>query len=166
MTVVARTFASIPARSAVDTWSQIVALLAPDAASNARRELDSIGGVAASLIASEAMTSAILVTGSGPRVRVYCCYGDEAVEGDVVSESPLAFCATEGDWHLSLPAPKEDVAWAALTVATKAKRISVRDMADVTGSDTSDESEDTTTKAALPAANQGLVIDPSAFLRR
>ena len=50
MTIVARTFSSIPKRSAVDTWSAIVKLLAPKASSAARKELESVAGIASSLI--------------------------------------------------------------------------------------------------------------------
>lgn len=110
MTVVARRFASVPARSAVDTWQAIVALIAPDAASPARDELAAVGGVVCSLIASE-MKGAIVVHGSGPRLRIYCLFGDDAIEGDEVSEGGLTFVPTSGDWRVSLPCPADELEW-------------------------------------------------------
>jgi hypothetical protein len=103
MTVVARTFCSIPKRSALDTWAAIVDLLAPRAGSDSRRELDSVAGIASSLITREAMTAPIVVYGCGPRVRIYCVYNEDAITGDAASENKLAFDATDGDWHMSLP---------------------------------------------------------------
>jgi hypothetical protein len=161
MTVVARTFCAIPQRSALETWGAIVELLAPNRSSDARRELEAISGVAASLIASEAMTSAVVVAGSGPRVRIYCSYGDDAVSGDGSNESPLAFCATEGNWSLSLPAPVDDVEWIAALLSAKSPRISVREMGDVAGAGMEAWAEPSgTVPGVIGAPNVG------AFLRR
>lgn len=125
MTVIARRFASVPERSAVDTWNAIVELIAPDPRSSARSELAAVAGVACSLIASE-MSASIVVYGSGPRLRIYCLYGDDAIEGDNVSEGALTYVPTEGDWRMSLPCPEEELEWVQKSLRSSA-RVSVRD---------------------------------------
>lgn len=81
MTVLARTIRATPHRPADEAWEVIVGLLAPTAG-QARDELMRVGGVASSLIASEApKEDAMVVWGAGPRVRVYCLFGEDAVTG-------------------------------------------------------------------------------------
>ena len=129
MTVIARRFRSIPERSALDTWCAISELLAAQDGSSSRRELESVEGVASSLITREAMKrSAILVYGSGPRVRVYCLYQEDAITGDDANEQPLGFDATSGDWHLSLPCTAEDLEWVQAALKKKTVRITARDL--------------------------------------
>ncbi len=103
MSVIARRFASIPERTAIETWKAISALLASDPKSAAARELASVAGIACSLITREAMTSPLVAYGAGPRVRVYCLYNENAVEGDDANESGLAFDVTDGDWKPKAP---------------------------------------------------------------
>jgi len=128
MTVIARRFVSIPQRTAVETWKAISLLLASDPKSDAARELAAITGIASSLITREAMSSPIVLYGSGPRVRIYCLYNEDAVEGDDANESPLAFDATDGDWKLSMPCPADDLNWVQTALQNKSTRISARDM--------------------------------------
>ena len=159
MTVVARTFCSIPKRSALDTWAAIVDLLAPRAGSESRRELESVAGVASSLITREAMTSPIVVYGSGPRVRIYCVYNEDAITGDAANENKLAFDATDGDWHMSLPCPADDLDWVVGALAKKTKRITARDQG------AGVESEESS-QASKAAGNDGAAgIDMEAFLK-
>ena len=127
MSVVARSFVSIPVRSARETWAAICSLLAPDSKSSAALELSAVAGLTASLIAREAMTAPIVVYGSGPRVRIYCLYHDDAIEGDDSNESALTFDATEGDWQMSLPCPAEDLTWVQSELAQRSQRIRARD---------------------------------------
>ena len=150
MTVIARRIISVPERTATETWEVIARLLAPDAASSAARELASVTGISCSLITREAMTSPIVLHGSGPRVRIYCLYNEAAVEGDEASESKLLFDATAGDWALSLPCPEEDLAWVQSALAAKSKRISARDMDHTVEDDTNSE------KAAVSASEMDL----------
>lgn len=148
MTVVARTFSSIPTRSALDTWFAIIDLLARRAGSAARQELESIAGIASSLITREAMTAAIVVHGCGPRVRIYCLYNEDAITADAANEKELAFDATDGDWHMSLPCPADDLAWVSNSLAKKSKRITVRDQAEPYDSDEASGSDVKNEKAA------------------
>lgn len=129
MTVVARRIVATPARPSSEAWAVMVDLLAPDKNSDARRELESVSGIASNLIADEAFERAAgVVYGSGPRVRLYCLYGDKAISGDGASESALAFIPTEGDWRMSLPCPAEDLDWVRDALKKKSSRITARDV--------------------------------------
>lgn len=159
MTVVARTFCSIPKRSAFETWAVIVDMLAPQAGSDARRELEAVAGIASSLITREAMTSPIVVYGCGPRVRIYCVYDEDAITGDAANENKLAFDATDGDWHMSLPCPEDDLDWVVGALAKKTKKITARDQAaEVESGENSQAAKGTPTGGAAG-------IDMEAFLK-
>lgn len=156
MTVVARRIKATPARPASEAWQVIVNLLAP-VASDARSELLRVEGIASSLIASQAMKDApIVVHGSSPRVRFYCLYDDEAIEGEQANEQKLATCPTEGDWSMSLPAPVEDLKWVQDSLKKRSSRVTARDM---TGPVATESSEDEGQKSA------GAAINPEAFFR-
>jgi len=157
MTVVARRFISIPERTATATWGAIVSLLAADHNSAAAAELSSIAGIASSLISREAMTSPIVVWGAGPRVRVYCLYNEDAVEGDDANEVALSFDPTDGDWSMSLPCPAEDLTWVKDALKRKSKRITARDMEAVLDDD--EESSSQKVAAAEP------LVDLEAFFK-
>ncbi len=156
MTVVARRFVSIPARTASATWSAICQVLAPESGSAAAVELASVAGVASSLISREAMTSPLVVWGVGPRVRLYCLYNDDAVEGDDANETALSFDPTDGDWHMSLPCPAEDLSWVKNALKGKSKRVTARDMETVLDSDEEESSQGSATET---------VVDLEAFFK-
>ena len=143
MTVVSRKFISVPERTATATWKAISDLLSADAQSDAGCELAAVSGIACSLITHEAMTSPIVVFGSGPRVRIYCLYNDDAIEGDDANEGSLAFNPTAGHWKMSLPCPLDDLDWVQSALRGKSARITARDMntsVDEVGKDASSES--------------------------
>ncbi len=156
MTVIARRFTSIPDRTASATWSAISELLAADPKSEAAVELASVAGIASSIISREAMTVPIVVCGSGPRVRVYCLYNEDAVDGDDTNETALSFNPTEGNWKMSLPCPTEDLSWVQGALKLKSQRITARDM------NTAFDSEEETNHQA--AATES-TIDLEAFLK-
>jgi hypothetical protein len=156
MTVVARSIKATPARAAIDAWRVIVDLLAFKESAS-RADLFGVEGVASSLIASRAMEhSPIVVYGSGPRVRIYCLYDEEAIVGEDANEQTLASNPTEGDWSMSLPCPTEDLKWVAEALAKRSKRITARDLIDAVTDSSTGEGE-TKSSAAI--------IDPEAFFR-
>jgi hypothetical protein len=156
MTVIARRITATPARVASEAWSVIVQLLAPQPESAARRELLAVTGIASSLIADEAMKFApVVVYGTGPCVRIYCLYDDDAITGDNANETALAFNATEGDWSMSLPCPVEDLAWVQESLKKQSSRVTARDMATTVEGDKSDPA----------AATKAIQVDEGAFLR-
>lgn len=153
--VIARSVASTPERTASDTWEEIVRILEPDPTSEARAELAKAAGVACSSIASEATeNSPIVMWGGGPRVRVYCVFGDDAVTGDGVNEDPLPRSATDGDWKLSIPCLPEDVPWCRKKLEHVSDRLFARSVDD-------DVDEDTDTEASA----RSLTINAEEFLK-
>lgn len=150
-TVLARRVASTPLRTASQTWTRIVEILAPDAGSAARAELQRAAGVACASIASEATRdAAIVVWGGGPRVRVYCIFDDDALTGDNANEDALAKPPTEGDWKMSIPCLPEDVPWSSKQLAAVSSRISARAM------DANVDDEDSDAKVATSARSINL----------
>lgn len=155
MTVIARRIKATPARSASAAWSVMVNLLAPDTSSAARIELDNISGIASSLISDEALkTSPTVVYGSGPRIRFYCLYDEEAVSGENASESALSFVPTDGDWKMSLPCPAEDLDWVQEALKKKSNRITARDLTAVVDDGEGENQQ----------SSKSLRIDTEAFL--
>jgi hypothetical protein len=153
MSTVARRVAATPARTATNTWSVITKLLSREG-SRGRAELAAIGGLAASLITDEAFRDApVVVSESGPQVRIYCVYGEDSIDGNGVNEDVLAFDATAGDWAMSLPCNSENLDWVTSELSKKSKRITARDPAN--------ESEANKTAATANAVQ----IDMEAFLR-
>ena len=111
MTVLARTIRAVPYRGASEAWDLITDLLA-SAPGAARDELIRVGGIAASVIASEVpKNDPVVVWGTGPRLRIYCLFGEEAILGDDANEQKLAESPTDGNWYMSLPCREEDLTW-------------------------------------------------------
>lgn len=156
-TVVSRTFRSVPHRDAHATWTAIVDLLTKGQLTPARNELLSVAGIASSLITDQApKDAAIIVTCDGPRTRIYCLYDDDAIDGSNASEGSLGFDPLHGEWQVSLPCPLDDLAWVASALKKHSTRVTARDIALAT------TSED---KAAAPASQAALTLDPKGFLR-
>ena len=125
--VVARRVASSPTRTASETWATIISILAPDSQSPARAELAKAKGVVCSSISSEATKDdPIVVQGSGPLVRIYCVFGDDAITGEAVNEDLLVKSPTEGDWSMSIPCPPEDLQWSQSSLSAVSTRITAR----------------------------------------
>jgi hypothetical protein len=156
MTVAARRIVATPARPASEAWQVIVDLLAPQK-ELARKELQSVVGIASMLIADEALKdSPAVVFGAGPRVRLYCLYGEDAVTRDRANESALPFVATEGDWRMSLPCAQEDLSWVQAALRKDSTRITARDLAEsVDEADNSDQPQPS-----------GELVDQEAFFRQ
>lgn len=123
MTVVARRVRSTPIRTGVETWQFVVDLVASKS-DDARRELLAVEGVAACLIVDEVPKEApIVVAGSGPRLRVYCLYDDEAIGGESASEESLSWDPTEKDWQVFLPVSREEMSWVSASLKKLGSRV-------------------------------------------
>ncbi|HEV7486319.1 MAG TPA: hypothetical protein VGQ65_11615 [Thermoanaerobaculia bacterium] len=120
---------AVPARLATEVWQRIVDLVAPTNQAS-RNELHGVAGIAASLITREAMkTSPVIVAGDGPRVRVYCIYGSDAIEGEKANEASLPSSPAETDaWTLSLPCPADDLEWISASLKKRSSRVTARDL--------------------------------------
>lgn len=126
-TRIRRRVAASPARTPMETWEKICSILAPDSGSEARKELMKVAGEASSTISSEGpMDSPFIAHGSGPRIHIYCVYGEDAVSGEGVEEEPLSSKPTTGDWALSMPVPEEDLEWTKESLKGKSKRVTAR----------------------------------------
>lgn len=127
-TVIKRCFASTPARDAHATWAAIVDLLTRNQEGADRIELLSVSGPASSVISDQAPKDApIIITGDGPRTRIYCIYDEDAIDGSDANEDPPAFPPLSGDWAVSLPCAKEDLDWVSKALAARSGRITARD---------------------------------------
>ena len=126
-TVSRRTVRSSPHRDALSTWQSIVDLLTTTN-TRARSELDSVGGIACTIIADKACeTSGIIVSCEGPQTRIYCLFDDNAIEGSDANEDVLGFDPLNGNWTMSLPCHPDDVSWVQSALKEKSDRITARD---------------------------------------
>lgn len=145
-TVVKRVVSSTPKRDSVETWDKVVEMLTQGKQSAARDELTAVAGIAASVISEKSpKDAAITVTCDGPRTRIYCLYDEDAIDGSDAKEDALGHEPLEGEWSISLPCPKDDLAWVGRALKAKSTRITARDMASKLGSESS---EDTKSAAA------------------
>ena len=68
-----------------------------------------------------------MVHGCGPRIRIYCLFHEDAIDGEGAEESALVSIPTEGDWRMSLPALADDLDWIRKALKAKSSRITARD---------------------------------------
>jgi hypothetical protein len=110
VTTLARRFSSVPARTSSETWLAIVDLIAQTAP--ARDELIAAVGLMSLLIADESTRHRpLVVSGSGPQVRIYTLHGEAAIDKDEANEAPLAVDPTAGQWSMQVPVSDGDVLW-------------------------------------------------------
>jgi hypothetical protein len=155
-TVIARSIASTPKRTATETWGAIVSILAPDTKSAAHTELQKVAGVAASSIASEAPNDdAFIIYGRGPQIRIYCVFGEDAVSGEGVNEDSIQECPTDGDWRMSMPCHAEDLDWTQKRLKSLSSRVTARALGEKINSDEAESSR----------ASAGLSLSLNEFLK-
>lgn len=119
-----RDIASIPVRTAAQTWQAIIDLITGDGTVD-RHQLDAASSVMQSLIADEhPATVPVVVKGAGPRVVIYLLYNEDAMEAGADVDR-LGSNPTAGDWRLTAPCEEDDTAWMNKTLAARAPRISV-----------------------------------------
>lgn len=156
MGAIARRIAATPARTASETWTVIIGIVAPLADSEARAELERVRGFAASLIAAEAPGDApIVVAGVGDQVRIYCLFGEDAVLGETASEAPLAWDPTDGDWSMSLPCFPDDLDWVRGALASRSQRVTARDATEAAA----------VIQGVSPGSTRSSDVNMEAFLR-
>lgn len=121
---VRRDIASIPLRSAAETWAEYKALITGSGSQDIE-QLDAAASVMTSLITDEAFClSPLTLTGVGSRLVAYLSYGQYALEaGESVDR--LNWNPTAGDWRLYVPCPEEQFDWAKKTLASRAARVVV-----------------------------------------
>jgi hypothetical protein len=143
---VRRDIASIPLRSAAETWQAIAALITGNASVDADT-LVKAASVMESLIADEYPANVpIVVKGNGPRLVIYLLYNEDAIEAGTDIDA-LSWNPTGGPgWSMTAPSEAVDVGWMNGTLQSRAPRISIHDVA---SPPTEDEEETTSTKSAL-----------------
>lgn len=124
---VRRDVASIPVRSASETWRVIVELVT-NSDSVDKQQLDSAASIMESLIADE-MPAQVPITfkGGGVRVVVYCLYNEDAIAQGLDIDK-LHINPTAGDWSARAPCEAEDVFWMNKSLKTRAPRITIHDV--------------------------------------
>jgi hypothetical protein len=134
---VRRDVASIPLRSASETWRVIIELVT-NSDSVDKEQLDSAASIMESLIADE-MPASVPITfkGSGVRVVVYCLYNENAMAQGLDIDK-LHINPTAGDWNATAPCEAEDVDWMNKNLKSRAPRIAVHDV-DVKPADTDEQ---------------------------
>jgi hypothetical protein len=150
---VRRDIASIPVRSAAETWQAITTLITGVGSMDAD-SLTMAASVMESLIADEHPAAVpIVVKGNGPRLVIYLRYNEDAMEiGKEVDA--LTWNATGGtDWSMTAPSEAADVAWMNNTLKSRAPRIAIHDVA----SPPSDDEEGSVTSAAALKINWGVL---------
>lgn len=158
-TVYQRTIRASPERLSSEAWAVICALAAPDPGSSARKELESVAGLAGTIISARyPLDDGIIIYGGGPRVRFYCIFDENSVSGESAKEDKLPSSPTEGDWKLSFPCGKEDLAWLKKTLEGKSKRFSLRALGEAVDSAEEDES-------AQNQSQSSASVNTDAFLK-
>lgn len=156
-TVIRRTVRATPYRTGAETWTFICNLLAEQGTSP-RSELERVAGIAEQLLCSESPKSApIVVYGTGPRVRIYCLYDEDALTEDDANEYSLPFDPTDGEWKMSIPAEEDDVNWANAEFKRHSARIAARGKNEPLEED---EDEEKTQGQTAPAVNEGAFLRP------
>ncbi|MBD9395348.1 hypothetical protein [Acidovorax sp. ACV01] len=156
-TVVKRVVRGSPHRDSVETWDFIVELLTQGKSGPKRDELLSVAGVASSILTEMAPEdAAIVVECKGPRTRIYCLYDEDAIDGSDAKEDALGHDPLEGEWAISLPCPKDDLAWVERALKAKSKRITARDMTSKFGTESTEDSK---------KASADFSFDTSEFLK-
>lgn len=126
---VRREIASIPVRTAGETWKAIVGLITGEESVDAAT-LAAAASVMESLIVDEhPATCPIVVKGEGARLVIYLLYNEAAMEAgtdiDRLTWNPTAGSA----WQITAPCEAADVDWMNATLKSRAPRIGLHDAA-------------------------------------
>ena len=122
MSVIARRVAASPARTGTQTWEVIRSLLF--SGWPAPPTLASVAGPASATIAEGVPASApFVLTGAGPRVRVYCLYGDDALDADEANETNVGLDGSGADWTLAVPCHASDLEWMTSALAAEPRAV-------------------------------------------
>ncbi len=126
---VRREVASIPVRTAGETWAAIIELISGEGSVDVAT-LKAAASVMESLIVDEhPATCPIVVKGEGPRLVIYLLYNEAAMEKGTDIDK-LTWNPTGGPaWSMTAPSEAADVDWMNTTLKTRAPRIVVHDIA-------------------------------------
>lgn len=121
---VRRDIASIPKRSAAETWKTIIDLVT-DAGTIDKKTLENAASIMESLIADEhPAKKPIVLKGVGNRLVIYLLFGEDAMEAGMEVDK-LSWNPTAGDWSMTAPTDADDVDWMNNALKDRAPRIKV-----------------------------------------
>ena len=119
-----RDVASVPRRSAKETWDAIIELISGNGTVDGK-QLEGARSVMECVISDEQpATLPIVLKGVGPRVVIYFTYNEEAMEAGLEVDS-LNEVPTAGDWRLSAPCERDDKEWMNNSLKKTASRVIV-----------------------------------------
>lgn len=122
-----RDIASIPERSASETWKAVIKLVG-DNSSISQDELNDAASVMADVISEEHPDEhPIIFSGCGPQLRIYLDYAQDALERGLEIDD-LNWSPTECDsWQVSVPTDSDDLSWVNSFFAKHAPRFKAYD---------------------------------------
>jgi len=148
MSTVARHFTASPARLSSATWQAISGLICKTDR-DAAAEFAKVGGLASSLINEKFFAdNPLVLKNKGPRLRVYCIYGEDAITGDDVNESDLTWSPTSDEWHAFLPCSADEYDEMTASLKGKSVKFSIYNIEKGIPDDTEQEMADSATAAA------------------
>lgn len=152
MSVLSRKIAATPKRSVDEAWQVIVNMIS-EPSSEARKILESITGASSAIMVDEIPADTpIVITGKGPRIRIYCVFGEDALLDDNCNEESLVQIPTVGDWHIYLPCAKDDLVWVTEALKPASKFVTAYD-----------KDKEPDVEKNVEATNS-LTVDTSSFL--
>lgn len=155
MSTVARHFTASPARLSSATWTAIAELICKND-NDAAAEFAKVAGLGSSLINEKFLAkNPLVVKSKGPRLRVYCLYGEDAISGEDAHESGLTWSPTDDDWHVFLPCSEDEYDEMTISLKAKSVKFSIYNLEKGIPDDTASD----TAKAASAAAS----VDWGAF---
>jgi hypothetical protein len=124
---VRRDIASIPKRSAGETWKTIIELITGSGTVD-KKTLERASSIMETLIADEhPAKKPIVLKGAGSRLVIYLLYGENAMEADLEVDK-LSWNPTAGDWSMTAPSDADDVTWMNNALKDRAPRIKIHDV--------------------------------------
>ena len=128
MSIVARKFSASPARLSSETWTAI-AMLVCQGDENALTEFTAIIGIGSSLLNDQLLEAhPMVVVSKGPRLRIYCLYGEDAISGEDAHEEALSWKPTKAEWHAFLPCTADELKAIEKALKSKSNKFSAYDV--------------------------------------
>lgn len=127
-TVVVRKILASPARLSSAVWQEIITLITKGESASAA-EFNNIKGIGSCLINDESLADhPLVVKNKGPRLRVYCLYGEDAISGEDKNEDTLSWSPTSDSWHAFLPCIPDEVEQMTQMLKGKSNKFSIYDI--------------------------------------
>ena len=109
MSIIIRKIASSPKNNASKTWDIITEIVCHKSLDHRKEFLKVKGGVCSVISEKTPKDRPIIIRGNGPLLRIYCLYGDDAVDSEEVSEDVLNWNPLSKNWIVYVPCPKSEI---------------------------------------------------------